>query len=77
MKRHQQEQAIYHDEEINFHEAAIKRHVEAIERHKLLRTQSEAKIRENEEMEKQRIMEENKHWIGFDFVIEAMWENLI
>ena len=61
MKRQNHEQAIYHDDEIRFHEAAIKRHGEAIERHTLLKTQSEAKIRQTAELEKQRIIDEKKH----------------
>merc|ERR1711993_113431 len=50
LKRQHQEQSIYHDEEISFHNAAIKRHLEAIERHKLLKTQSEAKVRQSEDL---------------------------
>ena len=60
MKRQHQEQSIYHDEEISFHVAAIKRHQEAIERHKLLKTQSEAKVRQTEDIEKQQIIAEKK-----------------
>ncbi|XP_065062716.1 ATPase inhibitor mai-2, mitochondrial-like [Rhopilema esculentum] len=60
MKRQHQEQTIYHDEEITFHQAAIKRHMEAIERHKLLKTQSEAKIRQTEDLEKQQIINDKK-----------------
>ena len=61
MKRTHHEQSIYHDDEITFHEAAIKRHTEAIERHKLLKTQSEAKIRQTEDLEKQQIIADKKY----------------
>ena len=60
LKRQHHEQAIYHDEEISFHQAAIKRHQDAIERHKLLKTQSEAQVRQTEDMEKQQIMADKK-----------------